>query len=202
LQKILEIAMSATEESLSGTVQFLRDQFASMSKTLKILTAKISKIESNKKLRALTVAPKYFKPSADQVLSTSGGKNVITIVKDQSTDSLTLTTDPYAHSPIQPSSPPLSNALLCPSTNLLDLSSANLYNYNILHAPSSLHDKTIFPQLYRLQYSYPPLNFSTINYHFFFISTLATSMMCTWVTPPLRPPDPTFTKQGLLVFGN
>ena len=73
MQKNLEIAMSATEESLSGTVQFLRDQFASMSKTLKILTAKISKIESNKKLRALTVAPKYFKPSADQVLSTSGG---------------------------------------------------------------------------------------------------------------------------------
>jgi hypothetical protein len=108
---------------------------------------------------------------------------------------LTLTlSDPYADS--------LSNALLCPSTNLLGLSSANLYVYNVLLAHYSICDETSFPQLYRPQYSYPTLNFSTINYHFFFISILATSIPCTWVTPPLRPPVPTFTKQGLLIFGN
>ena len=71
-------------------------------------------------------------------------------------------------SPLRPSSPPLSNALLNPSTNLSDLSSADF--------------------------------FSTINYHFFSISILATSILCTWVTTPLRPPDPTFTKQGLFYF--
>ena len=195
--------MSATEESLSGIVQSLHDRFAAMSKTMEILTAMISKIESNKKLKTSRVAPKYFKPSTDQVLSTSETQHVITNVKDQSADSLTLTpSDPYIDSPFRPSSSPLFNGLLCPSTNLLDLSSANLNIYNVLLAQNSSHDKTIFPQLYRPQYSYPPLNFSTINYHFFFISTLATSIMCTWVTPPLRPPDPTFTKQGLLVFGN
>ena len=191
--------MSATEESLSETVQSLRHQFAAMSKTMEILIAKISKIEPNQKLQTSTVAPKKLKPSADQILSTSEKQHVITNVKDQSADSLILTpSDPYVDSPFLPSSPPLSNALLCPSTNLLDLSSPTLYIYNVLFAQSSLHDKTIFPQLYRPQYSYPTLNFSTINYHFFFISTLATSILCTWVTLPLRPPNPTFQRRGYL----
>ena len=188
--------MSATKKSLSGTVQYLRDQFAAMSKTMKTLTAKISKIESNQKLQTSTVAPKKFKPSADQVLSTSEKQHVITNNKDELADSLTLTpSDPYADSPFRPSSPPLSNALPSPSANLLDLSSANLYIYNALLDQSSLHDKRIFPNLYRPQYSYPTINF-------FFISTLETSTLCTWVIPPLRPPDPNFTKQGLLTFGN
>ena len=55
--------MSATEESLSGIVPFLCDRFAAMTKTMEILTAMISKIESNKKLQISAVAPKYFKPS-------------------------------------------------------------------------------------------------------------------------------------------
>ena len=195
--------MSATEESLSGTVQSLCDQFAAMSKTMEILTTTISKIESYQKSQSSTVAPKNFKPSIDQILSTSEKQHVITNVKDQSADSLILTPSyPNVDSPFLPSSPPLSNALLCPSTNLFDLSSANLFIYNVFLAQSSLHDKTIFPQLYRPQYSYPTLNFATINYYFFFISTLAISILCTWVTLLLRPPDPTFTKQGLLIFGN
>ena len=144
MQKILEIAMSATEESLSGIVQSLRDRFAAMSKTMEILTAMISKIESNKKLKTSRVAPKYFKPSTDQVLSTSETQHVITNVKDQSADSLTLTpSDPYINSPFRPSSSPLFNALLCPSTNLLDLSSANLNIYKAKgFRPSSFWTKT------------------------------------------------------------
>ena len=63
--------MSATENSLWETVQSLRDQFAAMSKNMEILAAKISKIESNQKLQTSTVAQKQFKPSTDQVLSTS-----------------------------------------------------------------------------------------------------------------------------------
>ena len=146
-------------------------------------------------LQSSTVTTDFSKPSADQNLSTSETQHAITNVKDQLANSLTLTpSDPYADSPIRPSSPPLSNALLNPSTNLSDFSSAEFYIYNVLLAQSSSHDKTIFPQLYRPQYSYPTLNFSTINSYFFFISTLATSILCTWVTPPLRPPDPTFTK--------
>ena len=127
--------MSATEESLSETVQSLRHQFAAMSKTMEILIAKISKIEPNQKLQTSTVAPKKLKTSADQILSTSEKQHVITNVKDQSADSLILTPpDPYVESPFLPSSPPLSNALLCPSTNLLDLSSPTLYIYNVLFA--------------------------------------------------------------------
>ena len=195
--------MSATEESFSETVQSLRHQFTAITKTIEILIAQMSKIEPNQKLQISTVAPTKLKPSAEQILSTSEKQHVITNDKDQSADSLILTpSDPNVDSPFLPSSPPLSNALLCPSTNLLDLSSANLYIYNVFLAQSSLHDKTIFPQLYRPQYSYPTLNFSTINYYFFFISTLAIYILCTWVTLLLRPPDPTFTKQGLLIFGN
>ena len=159
-------------------------------------------VQSNQKLQTSTVAPKPFKPLVDQVLSTSEKQIVITNIEDQLVDSLTLTpSDPYADSPFRPSSPPLFNALSSPSTNLLDLSSANLNIYNVVLAQSSLHDKTTFPQLYRPQYSYPQFNFSTINYPFFFISTLVTSTLRTWVFPPLRLPDPNFTKQGLFTFG-
>jgi hypothetical protein len=154
-------------------------------------------------LQSSTVTTDFLKPSADQNLSASETQHVKTNVKDQLADSLTLTSsDPHADSPIRPSSPPYSNVFICPSSNLLDLSLAELYINNVLLARSSLHDKTIFPPLYRPQYSHSTLNFSTINYLFFFISTLATSNPCTWVTPQLRPPDPTVTKRGLLIFGN
>jgi hypothetical protein len=147
-------------------------------------------------LQSSTVTTDFSKPSADQNLSTSETQHVITNVKDQLADSLTLTpSDPYADSPIRPSSPPNSNAFICPSTNLLDLSSVLLAHYSIC-------DETTFPKLYCPHDSYPTAHFTTINYLFFFISTLATSNPCTWVTPQLRPPDPTVTKRGLLISGN
>ena len=47
-----------TKESLLGIVQSFRAQFAAMSKTMKTLTAKISKIDSNQILKTSTVAQK------------------------------------------------------------------------------------------------------------------------------------------------
>ena len=105
-------------------------------------------------------------------------------------------------SPLRPSSPPLSTALLSPSTNLLDLSSADFFIDNVLLAHYSICDETTFSKHYCPHDSYPTAHFTTINYLFFFISTLATSNPCTWVTPQLRPPDPTVTKRGLLISGN
>jgi hypothetical protein len=149
-----------------------------------------------------TVTTDFSKPSADQVLSTSETQPAITNVKNRLADSLTLThSDSYADSLFRSSFLPLFNSLLCPSSNFLDVSLDDLYIYNVL-CMSSLQDKTIFPQLYRPQYSYIPINISTIPFLFFSISTLATSTLYFWVTPPLRPPDPAFTKQGLLTFGN
>ena len=79
---------------------------------METLTAKISKIESNQKLQTSTAAPKIFKPSADQALSTSEEQHVVTNIKYQFADSLSLTpSDPYADSSFRPSSHPLSNAL-------------------------------------------------------------------------------------------
>ena len=188
-------------DSLSASVEYLKKQFANMATAMQNLTDQVTAID--KKLISSTVTTDFSKPSADQVLSTSETQSALTNVKNQLADSLTLTpSDPYADSLFRPSFHPLFNSLLCPSSNLLDISLADLYIYNVLFAQSPLHDKTIFPQLYRPQYSYIPIKISTIPFLFCSISTLATSTLYFWVTPPLRPPDPTFTKQGLLTFGN